>query len=123
MAAATYPITIEQGVPFVRSVTVKAGRAAMSLSGYTATAQIRAQLIDESVMTTPGDPLATFACSIATPANGIISIELTDAQTAAIPATNPGQVWVWDLKIKKDSDNGFRLLAGPVTVLSAVTVP
>jgi hypothetical protein len=109
-------IIITQGVPFLCRVYVTAGGSAFSLAGFTATAQMRRELVDQSDGT-PDAPLVSFTCTIPTPSTGIVEVSLTSVQTASLLAA----AGVWDLMLSNGSTK-YRMPYGTATVQRGVTV-
>ena len=111
MAAGTYNILVEQGSTFSQKVTVKEDGSPRDLTGYSARAQIRPTRTSTTLT-------ATFTCTIATPSNGEILMELSPSVTAAI---TDGRYY-YDLEIYSSGDSIVnRLLQGEVTVSPEVT--
>ena len=111
MTAARYDLVIDQGSDFAIEFTVNESGSAKNLTGYTARAQLRPTK-SSSTLT------ATFTCSIETPANGKISMILSNATTAGLAAGR----FFYDLEIFTASDTLVqRLLFGEVTVTQEVT--
>ena len=111
MTAARYDLVIDQGSDFAIEFTVNESGSAKNLTGYTARAQLRPTK-SSSTLT------ATFTCGIPTPANGKISMSLTNGTTAGLAAGR----FFYDLEIFTASDTLVqRLLFGEVTVTQEVT--
>ena len=111
MTAARYDLVIDQGSDFAIEFTVNESGSAKNLTGYTARAQLRPTK-SSSTLT------ATFTCGIPTPANGKISMSLTNGTTAGLAAGR----FFYDLEIFTVSDTLVqRLLFGEVTVTQEVT--
>jgi hypothetical protein len=103
-------IPIDQGTTFVSAVTVEDSNGlTVSLTGYTARAQIRKNYASTTAV--------TFTCSI-TPSTDIINISLTAAQTAALKAGR----YVYDIEIVRTSDGQItRVVEGQIEVNPQVT--
>jgi hypothetical protein len=111
MTAARYDLVIDQGSDFAIEFTVNESGSAKNLTGYTARAQLRPTK-SSSTLT------ATFLCGIATPANGKISMTLTNTVTTGLAAGR----YFYDLEIFTSSDTLVqRLLFGEVTITQEVT--
>ena len=111
MTAARYDLVIDQGSDFAIEFTVNESGSAKNLTGYTARAQLRPTK-SSSTLT------ATFTCGIPVPANGKISMSLTNGTTAGLAAGR----FFYDLEIFTASDTLVqRLLFGEVTVTQEVT--
>ncbi len=103
-------LTINQGATFKRDVTIAdADNTPVNISGNTFRGQIRRRASSEDI-------LATFTCTITDPLLGKLSIDLTDAQTSAIPAGH----WVYDIEWVNGSDVA-RLLEGGAITTAEVT--
>jgi hypothetical protein len=92
-------------------ITAKVGVVPIDLTDYSIKAQIR-QTQDASTI------LATFLCTITDAPNGVFTIEMDDAQTAALPKSSK-----WDLQL---TDSGMRtrtFMTGNVSVTPDVTRP
>lgn len=108
MAALDYPLIVEQGSDYILEVPVLAmNGATISLSGWTAAGQIRAQFTSEVLHE--------------------LDIDLIDATaTVRIPASS-SSVWDWpagryDVELTSpDELTVSRLLQGPVVIRPAIT--
>jgi len=111
MPAATYNITIEQGVDWQRTVFMTtASGTAIDVAGRTFSAQIRQF---------PSGTVATaFTVTVPSAANGEVLISLPAAATLAVP-TAGGK---YDL-LQNDSGTYTRLLEGAVTLKPRITIP
>ena len=104
-------IFIDQGANFSTTVTIEDGNSsALDLTGYTALAQIRKTYQS----TTATDFTSTFAADRTT---GLITISLTDTQTAALEEGR----YVYDLLITDLSGTKTRVVEGIVTVNPSVS--
>lgn len=101
-----FDLLIYAGDTFTMAATVTQGGVPFNLTGYTAAAQIRA---------TP--TAAVLAAMAATIAANVITLNLTAADTAALPAA----VAVWDLRITSPVGAVTTLLAGDAKVTPSVT--
>jgi len=111
MAAGVYNIIIDQGSTFSQKITVKEDGAVKDLTGYSARAQMRPTRTSTTLT-------ATFSCTIATPSTGVILMELTPAQSAAITEGR----YYYDLEVYTSGEVIVsRLLQGEVTVTPEVT--
>jgi hypothetical protein len=75
----------------------------VDLAGYTARAEVRETVSSDEVV-------LDLAPTIPTPANGVISIEVADTVTAAIPAGS----YVWGLVLVTDEDKVIPIESGPL---------
>lgn len=113
-------LPIKQGetkvIPFV--VEGSDGIAA-DITGYTFAAQVRRK-------PSSADAVASFTYSITDATNGLVTLSLTAAQTAAIPAgdreTDPASQYVWDFFAVSPTNVRTQLAHGPVVVEARVTV-
>lgn len=81
----------------------------LNLTGYTATAQIRANY---------GDKVAyNFTTTIPAPETGVVEIVLPSSVSVGIP---PGS-YIWDFQIREPGGNVRTYIAGDVTVYDEVT--
>ena len=117
MGAAKLNLTIEQGATFRKSFTLKDKdtEAAINLTGWTISGKIRKELTDAAA-------LVTFTVSISNQVSntGQFVVELTAAQTAALPY-DAKNLYYYDIEaLKADSDTD-RLLQGRVEISPEVT--
>ena len=111
MSAANHDLVIDQGTSFTLDVTIKEGGTAKNLTSYSARAQMRSTKTASSVA-------GSFTCTIPTPSNGIVKVELTPAASAAIAAGS----YFYDLEIHTSGDAIVkRILEGKVTLTQEVT--
>ena len=104
-------IFIDQGANFSTTVTIEDGNSsALDLTGYTALAQIRKTYQS----TTATNFTSTFDADRTT---GLITISLTDTQTAALEEGR----YVYDLLITDLSGTKTRVVEGIVTVNPSVS--
>jgi hypothetical protein len=103
-------LTINQGATFKRVITIAdTDGTAVNIAANTFRGQIRKRY-------TSTDVLATFSCTITDAVNGKLSIDLTDAQTSAIPAGE----WVYDIEWVNGTAVA-RLLEGAALTTAEVT--
>jgi 4-hydroxybenzoate polyprenyltransferase len=112
MTAGTYDLVVEQGSTFNRTVTVQENSVAKDLSGFIARAQIRKTYKSVAV-------LATIGVTITDAANGVVTLIMTAAVTAALKTGNA----VWDMEIDDQNATPLvtRILEGKVRITSEVT--
>ncbi len=111
MAVYVANIVIEQGCDFAINFELQdtATNDAKNLVGYGITAQLR--------KTYSSSNYVSFASSIALPSDGVISITLTDSQTASL---KPGR-YVYDVVITDTANKMTRVVEGMVLVREGVT--
>lgn len=103
-------IYIDQGTDFQIAVDVTdAAGDVLNLTGFTESAQLR-KTYSSSTTT------ATFSCSNSG-SGGVVTMQLTDTQTAAIEAGR----YVYDLVITDGSGSKSRVVEGQATVTPGVT--
>ena len=112
MSAANYDIVIDQGSNYAIDVLVKESGLVKNLTGYAARVSIKTS---KSATGTA----ATFSCTIPTPTNGKVKMEMPASTTANLAA---GQ-YFYDLEIHT-SDNSIvkRLIEGTVNISAGITV-
>lgn len=111
MSAANHDIVIDQGTSFVLDIAVKEDSIAKSLVNYSARAQMRLTKSASSVV-------GTFTCTIPTPSNGVIKMELSPSTSSAIAAGS----YFYDLEIHTAADAIVkRIIEGRVTLTQEVT--
>jgi hypothetical protein len=115
MPATEYPIQIERGATFERTLRLLDDGEARNLTGYSARGQIREGWSETA------ERVADFAFTIATPTSGEIAWGLDSETSAAIDAG----MYVYDVEIYNSADPAdvVRLLRGPVEVLPRATRP
>ena len=102
--------TIEQGADFSTSVTVyDATGAAQNLTSYTAASQLRKSYYSSSAN--------NMSASISSPANGVITISMTAANTANL---TPGRM-LHDLLITSPAGIKTRVIEGIAVIMPSVT--
>jgi hypothetical protein len=110
MAAATFNLTVEQGVDLDLQVSVQDSTGAtFSLAGSSAAAQIRDDF--------NGALLATFAVVTATGTTGRMDLALSATTAAALPLSG-GR---YDLLLTTSAGDKVRLLNGQISVSGRVT--
>jgi hypothetical protein len=108
--AQKFNLLIDQGSTFKASLTVfDLLDNNFDLTPYAIKGQIRKYHKSEAV-------IATFTTTKVTPLSGIFTIELTDEQTATIPAGE----YVYDIVIEDQTDV-YRIIEGIVRVAPQVT--
>lgn len=122
MASAELNLTLDQGSTFRRVLTLKdlAGQP-IDLTGRSARGQIRKR-------PSSSDLVAEFECSIPTPANGQIVIQLPASTSSAISIpgasfTSPA-IFVYDVEVyygSGDSEVVDRILHGELRIVPEVT--
>lgn len=113
MSAGQLKLTIEQGATWRRRITWEAGGVPVDLAGYTARMQIRKTHAAPTALL----DLAVGSGIIITSALGRIDVEITDGQTAALPAGT----WQYDLELYAPEGDVTRLLEGKCVVTPEVT--
>lgn len=113
------PLRIAQGESKALPFTVAGpDDIGADITGYSFEAHIRRK-------PSSTDPVAEFAYDITDAENGLVTIALTGAQTAAIIAgdrdTDPASRYVWDLICTSPGGEVTRLAYGPVVVSARVT--
>jgi hypothetical protein len=103
-------LTINQGTTFKRLITIAdVNNAPVNITNNTFRGQIRRRATSEEI-------LAEFTCIVVNPAEGKLTINLTDTQTSAIPAGE----WVYDVEWINGLDVA-RLLEGTALTTAEVT--
>jgi hypothetical protein len=111
MTAANYNLFIDQGSDFAIQLTLSEDSAARDLTGYSARAQMRSKKTDASAA-------ASFVCTVTSPTDGIVTMEMNNSVTAALSAG----LYFYDLELYTNNDtNVTRILEGQVTVTQEVT--
>tara|TARA_A100001037_G_C14922283_1_gene532242 strand:- start:265 stop:603 length:339 start_codon:yes stop_codon:yes gene_type:complete len=111
MSAANHDLVIDQGTSFALEVTIKEGGTAKSLANYSARAQMRSTKTASSVA-------GSFTCTIPTPSNGIVKMELSPAVSSAMAAGS----YFYDLEIHTSGDAVVkRIIEGKVNLTQEVT--
>jgi hypothetical protein len=118
MAAAKLNLTIEQGVTFTRSITIKSNGTPVDIAGYTFAGYIRETHQDQK-------KLAEFTFAIQSPtSNGVVVMSLTATQTSAIPFIygDDGEIkdYVYDVEMTVGS-TVYRPLQGKIILSPEVT--
>ena len=103
-------LQINQGATFKRVITIaNTDGTPLNITSNTFRGQIRKRY-------TSTDVLATFTCTVTDAFGGKLSIDLTDAETSAIPAGH----WVYDIEWVNGADVA-RLLEGQAITTAEVT--
>ena len=111
MSAANHDLVIDQGTSFVLDITIKEGGTGKNLTGYSARAQMRSTKTASSVA-------GSFTCSIPTPSNGVVKMELTPSTSSAMAAGS----YFYDLEIHTSGDAIVkRIIEGKATLTQEVT--
>lgn len=111
MSAANYDLVIDQGSSFTIDITIKESGSVKDLTGYSARSQLRSTKAASSAT-------ASFTCSIPTPSNGVVKMELSPSTSSGISA---GQ-YFYDLEIYTSSDAIVkRIIEGKVNLTQEVT--
>lgn len=105
-----FDIELYKGDYFPLRVTlVQPDLTPLNLTGYTASAQVRANY---------GDPVVyNFTVTIAAPETGVVDLVLPSSVSAGI---EPGS-YIWDFQIREPSGNTRTYIAGDITVYNEVT--
>jgi hypothetical protein len=110
----TYNSIIYQGASWLEEITIPA----TDLTGMTGTCQIRKQASADSVVVASPD------VTLVTPASGIFSLDLTGAETLAIPVTTKtltdSTAYIYDVFFT-DGTTTIRVASGTISVYAAVT--
>jgi len=110
MAAGTYNISIEKGIHFDVSFTLKdSSGTVINVTDFTFKAEIRRR--PETGL------IKAFTITKTNASGGVIALEMTGANTLALPV---GKL-VWDLVAKDGADKIRRYLTGDVTVTESVS--
>lgn len=115
MAVYVANIVVEQGCDFAINFELEdtATNQPKNLVGYGITAQLR--------KTYSSSNYVSFACSISVPADGVVSLSLTDAQTSSL---RPGR-YVYDVLIQpgglESSNDRVKAVEGMALVRAGVT--
>ena len=113
--ASTYNINIDQGATYTLAISYKdSNNAAINLTNYTAAMQLRATYSSVDAVLSLSSPSNGI---VITGATGLISITITDTQTAALSANS----FVYDLEITSPSNVKTRLIQGSATISPEVT--
>lgn len=103
-------IFIDAGANYSNIITVAAnGAGALNLTGYTVKSQIRKSYTSTTAY--------NFTASVFDAVAGKVRLELTAAQTGAIP---PGR-YLYDVEITSSAGNRTRVVEGIVTVTPEIT--
>lgn len=112
----TFNIKVVSGDSWRREITIQTKTgvntyAPIDLTAYTPAAQIRATASNSTV-------LATITTTIPAPLTGVIVLELSTAQTEALPSSA-----VWDLELAASATDTHTILQGAITITGDVTRP
>lgn len=111
-SAGRLDLTIQQGATFSLQLTFADGNGdPIDLTGYAGAAEVRTSY-------DAATPVATLSVAVTDPTNGVMTLSLTAAQTAALTAPSGG---VWDLLLTTPTGDKFRVLEGNVRITAAVT--
>ena len=111
MSAANHDMVIDQGTSFTLDVTIKEGGAAKNLTGYSGRAQMRTTKTASAVA-------GSFTCTIPTPSNGIVKMQLSPSTSSAMAAVS----YYYDLENHTSGDAIVkRILEGKVNLTQEVT--
>lgn len=111
MAAGKHNITIEQGTTFLLTITLQDGTGVpIDITGCVVAGMVRLRYGADQ-------PLATFTCTLVNPAQGVFTVGLTDAQTAALDFERG----VYDIEIAYPSGTKSRLMQGNVILSKEAT--
>jgi hypothetical protein len=114
VAAAQYDLTIEAGATFTKVFRWRNAEGdPIDLTGYTARMQIR----ETYASPTPLVSLTTGSGITLEAADGVVNVEITADQTAALAARRG----VYDLELEDASGFVTRLVEGKVTIRPEVT--
>jgi hypothetical protein len=101
---------VDAGANYSNIITVAASNGqALDLTGYTVASQMRKSYQSSTAY--------NFTASVYTAATGKIRLQLTDTQSAAIPAGR----WLYDVEITSPSGTKTRVVEGIVTVTPQIT--
>lgn len=111
MSAGRYNLFIDQGSDFAIEFTINEDGSAKDLTNYSARAQMRPTRAS-SILS------ATFTCTIPTPTNGVIKMELGHAISSGLSAGR----YFYDLEIFTSGDSAVtRVMQGEVDINQEVT--
>ena len=112
--AETYDFEIEQGSTFKWEITVYQADSTtlpLDLTNYEIRSQMRKKVSDVS-------PTVSFTCTkSATPTTGVVTLSLTDEQTALIASGR----YVYDVEIESVGGDVAKLYRGAVVIVAEVT--
>ena len=104
-------LLIDQGTTFTVDITINESGSAKNLTGYSSRAQMRSTKTATSVA-------GSFTCTIPTPTNGVVKMELDPSTSSAMTA---GQ-YFYDLEIYTSGDAIVkRIIEGKVNLTQEVT--
>lgn len=115
MAATSYNLTIEQGIPFSVTFTVKNPNGSnKDLTGYTARMQLRSGYLSSTVALEATTANTKISINTAT---STVTIDLTEDDTKSLSYNN----YVYDLELVSSTTIPLRLVQGNVIVSPEVT--
>ena len=101
---------VDAGANYSNIITVAASNGqALDLTGYTVASQMRKSYQSSTAY--------NFSASVYQAATGKVRLQLTDTQSAAIPAGR----WLYDVEITSPSGTKTRVVEGIVTVSPQIT--
>ena len=101
---------VDAGTTYNNTITVYASNGApLNLTNYTVASQMRKSYSSSTAY--------TFTASITDANNGKIRLQLTENESAAIPAGR----WLYDVEIRSQSGTVTRVVEGIVTVNPQIT--
>jgi hypothetical protein len=101
---------VDAGANYSNIITVAASNGqALDLTGYTVASQMRKSYQSSTAY--------NFSASVYQAASGKVRLQLTDTQSAAIPAGR----WLYDVEITSPSGTKTRVVEGIVTVSPQIT--
>jgi len=110
MAAGIHDLTIEKGITFDISITLKdSSNSALDVTNYTFKAEVRRKA--------ETDLEKAFTVTKTNASSGVIELAMTAANTSALPKGN----LKYDLIAQTGSGKVLRLLTGKVTVIETIT--
>lgn len=111
MSAGRYNLVIDQGSDFAIEFTINEEGSAKDLSSYSARAQMRPTRASSTLS-------ATFTCTIPSPTEGTIKMELSNSTSSALSAGR----YFYDLEIFTSGDALVtRVMQGEVDLTQEVT--
>lgn len=114
MAAGVYHWRIDQGATEVQPFQYAPAGVVENLTGYTARMMIRANVADANPLLSLTSPSGGIVITAAT---GTVTVTITAAQTAALPAG----VHVYDLELVAPDTRVIKMIRGTVSVRAEVT--
>lgn len=118
MAAAKYNFKLEQGATWRLQLTLKdSSDDPIDLTGHIVRMQLRTAHSARTALVSLTTVTPAHGISIPTPTNGVVTLELTDEETALLP---PREL-VYDVEVENPSGEVQRVLQGVATVDPEVT--